>query len=249
LVKINIEENAELAEMLSISSVPAIFLVYKGNVVDSFVGLPDQKKLDNFFESVTLLRGIGEDEKVIQAVLVGADECMNKKIYDRAENMLNEAYSHKKWREKYSHIIKLGLALCAYNLNNHSLAEKLLKDIKTHHKNQISADPILNKKLALLELKLQLLVNPELVEKKTEDFLQEIEKNPTDLDLRYKLAVHQFENSNYEAAIDTLLELIQIDRNWKDKAANKFLIQIFNFLGSQDKLTITGRNKLTKILY
>ena len=235
--------------MLSISSVPTVFLVYKGNVVDSFVGLPDAKKLENFFESITLLKGIGEDEKIIQAMLVGVDEYMTKKIYDRAENMLNEAYSHQRWRNKYGHIIKLGLGLCAFNLSNFQLAEKFLKDLKLHHKIQMGADPILSKKLALLELRLQMVVSPELVEQTSENILNEIETNPSDLNLRYKFAVHQFDNSDYEAAIDTLLEIIKIDRNWKNKAAHKLLIQIFNFLGSNDKVTVAGRNKLTKLLY
>ena len=249
LVKINIDENGELSEMLSISSVPSVFLVYKGNVVDSFVGLPDMKKLDSFFESITLLRGIGEDEKIINAMLAGADEYMNKKIYDRAENMLNEAYSHQRWRNKYGHIIKLGLGLCAYNKSDYKLAEKFLKDLKLHHKKEISADPVLNKKTALLEMKLEFMTNPELIIKTSDEINNEIEENPKDLNLRYKLAVHQFDNAEYENAISTLLEIIQIDRNWKDKSAQKFLIQIFNFLGQDNKLTTSGRIRLTKLLY
>lgn len=235
--------------MLSISSVPTVFLVYKGNVIDNFVGLPDPKKLESFFESITLIKSIGEDEKVIQAMLAGADEYMSKKIYDRAENMLNEAYSHQKWRNKYGHIIKLGLAICSFNRSDYKLTEKFLKDLKTHHKSTISADSILNKKLSLLEMKIDMLNNPEKIDKKLDDISQEIENDPRDLNLRYQLAAHQFDNSQYEDAINSLLEIIQIDRNWKDKKAQKFLLQIFNFLGQDNKLTTTGRSKLTKILY
>jgi putative thioredoxin len=235
--------------MLSISSVPTVFLVYKGNVINNFVGLPDPKKLESFFESITLIKSIGEDEKVIQAMLAGADEYMCKKIYDRAENMLNEAYSHQKWRNKYGHIIKLGLAICSFNRSDYKLTEKFLKDLKTHHKSSISADSILNKKLSLLEMKIDMFNNPEKIEKKSDDISQEIENDPRDLNLRYQLAAHQFDNSQYEDAINTLLEIIQIDRNWKDKKAQKFLLQIFNFLGQDNKLTTTGRSKLTKILY
>jgi putative thioredoxin len=235
--------------MLNITSIPTVFLVYKGNVIDSFVGLPDSKKLDNFFESINLLRGISQNEKIIRALLTGVDEYMNKKVYDRAENMLNEAYSHEKWRDKYSHIIKLGLALCAYHRSDYKLSEKFLKDLKTNYINKITADPILNKKLALLEIRLNLTNNPELLTKETENIHEEIEKNPTDLNLRYKFCLFLFENSEYEQAIGNLLEIIQIDRNWNNKSAQKLLVQIFNFLGADNKLTIEGRNKLMKILY
>jgi putative thioredoxin len=69
------------------------------------------------------------------------------------------------------------------------------------------------------------------------------------LNWRYQLAVLKFENNEYEEAINTLLEMIMIDRNWNNKAAQNLLIYIFNFLGGDNKLTIDGRKKLTKILY
>jgi putative thioredoxin len=249
LVKINTDENEELAGMLNISSIPTVFLVYKGNVIDSFVGLPNSEKLQNFFESINLLRGISQNEKIIRAILTGVDEFMNKKLYDRAENMLNEAYSHQKWREKYAHIIKIGLAICAYNKSEYKLAEKFVKDLKTNYKDKITPDTVLNKKLALLEIRLTYSNNPEVLNTETENFLEEIEKNPTDLGLRYKFCLFLFENSEYEQVINNLLEMIQIDRNWNNKAAQQFLIKIFNFLGADNKLTIEGRNKLMKILY
>lgn len=248
LVKINIDIAEELAEMIGISSVPTVFLIYKGNIVDSFVGLPDSKKLDTFFESVNILTGLGKNEKIIRALLTGADEYMYKKIYDRAENMLNEAYTHEKWRDKFGHIIKLGLALCAFNRGDLQTTEKILKDLK-QNKHFIFSDPIVSKKVALLDLQLMFKKNPELAVQESDNIAQEIENNPKDLKLRYKLAVHLFEQSDYEQAINTLLEIIQIDRNWNNKAAQQLLIQVFNFLGSDNSLTIEGRKKLTKLLY
>ena len=59
----------------------------------------------------------------------------------------------------------------------------------------------------------------------------------------------QFENSEYEEAIKTLLEIIQIDRNWNNKAANDLLKQIFGYLGSDNELTIQGRKNLANILF
>jgi putative thioredoxin len=83
----------------------------------------------------------------------------------------------------------------------------------------------------------------------TTNFYKEIENNPKDLNWRYQLAVLQFENSEYEEAIKTLLEIITIDRNWNNKAANTLLKQVFSYLGSDNKLTIEGRKKLAKLLF
>jgi predicted negative regulator of RcsB-dependent stress response len=80
------------------------------------------------------------------------DERINKKQYERAESMLTEATSHKKWKDKYGHIIKLGLALCSYNKGVIDKAEKHLKELKDSYKTKLS-DPLISKKIALLEIK------------------------------------------------------------------------------------------------
>lgn len=49
-IKVNIDNNQEIAEKLGVSSIPAVFLIHKGKVVDQFVGAPDENKLDAFFE-------------------------------------------------------------------------------------------------------------------------------------------------------------------------------------------------------
>ena len=114
LVKINIDRNEELVERMGIESVPAVFLVYKGNVVDSFTGFPNEKRLEEFFGSINLLKSIGENDDIIRSLLKGADEWMNKNQWDQAENMFNEALSYEKWRNKYGAIIKLGLGMYNY---------------------------------------------------------------------------------------------------------------------------------------
>jgi thioredoxin-like negative regulator of GroEL len=147
--------------MLNISSIPAVFLVYKGNMIDSFVGFPDTSILNQFFENIKLLRGIAFDEDVIRSLLSGADEWMNKKQYDRAESMLTEAASHKKWKEKYGYLIKLGLAICSFNKGEIDKSERYLKELKEFYKTKLT-DPLFNKKIALLEIKILFHKNPDL---------------------------------------------------------------------------------------
>ena len=81
------------------------------------------------------------------------------------------------------------------------------------------------------------------------DFEQKIRSDPKDLKLRYSFAIQEFENSSYEKAIVILLDLIKIDRNWNDKAANQLLLKFFAFLGSDNELVIKNRKELSKILY
>jgi putative thioredoxin len=111
----------------------------------------------------------------------------------------------------------------------------------------------------LLELKLLFKKNPDLRHSNSKIFIKflgttgnlykEIENNPKDLGWRYQLAVLHYDAGEIEEAINTLLEMIQIDRNWSNKSAQTLLLNIFNFLGPNHKLTVEGRKKLSKILY
>jgi len=163
LIKINIDTNNELADMLNIKFVPTIFLIYKGNVMMTFNGFPDEKTQIELFDTINLLRGIAHDENVIKSLLKGADEWMVKTQYERAENMFNEAASHLKWKKQYGYIIKLGMALCAFNKQEYERADKLIKELKEFYNKDLEGDQIALKKCALLEIKLLFRRNPELV--------------------------------------------------------------------------------------
>ena len=55
LIKLNIDTFPKLSTALQIRSIPSVFLIYRGNVVDMFQGIPDQKTLDEFFKTALLL--------------------------------------------------------------------------------------------------------------------------------------------------------------------------------------------------
>lgn len=45
LVKVNIDKHPKIANGLKVSSIPAVFLIFGGKVVDSFVGIPNPERL------------------------------------------------------------------------------------------------------------------------------------------------------------------------------------------------------------
>ncbi|KAL4449564.1 hypothetical protein ABPG74_007387 [Tetrahymena malaccensis] len=54
IVKINVDNHQDIAGDLGISSIPAVFLVHKGQPLDQFLGL-DEKKLKEFVEKAKKL--------------------------------------------------------------------------------------------------------------------------------------------------------------------------------------------------
>jgi thioredoxin-like negative regulator of GroEL len=64
LVKVNIDKLPQIANGLKVSSIPAVFLIYGGKAVDSFVGIPDRDRLQDFFNKAVVLEQINNDPNV-----------------------------------------------------------------------------------------------------------------------------------------------------------------------------------------
>ena len=262
LIKINIDDNPELTEKLNISSIPSVFLIYKGNVIDQFVGLPNNQRLEEFFNNISLLQSLGNDETLFQGLLHGADEFMKKGEYDQAENMLNEAFSHEKMRNKYGYLIKLGLAITNFNKKDYTKAAGFVKDVLEFHKNDINKDSKAARKIGVLDIQCYIkdyLKNSEALlnlnndlknnENILDKLINNVETNPGDIDSRFLSSNILIANERYEDAINNLLEIIKIDRNWNGKKAHQLLLRLFSMLGSESQIAVQGRKKLAKLLF
>jgi thioredoxin-like negative regulator of GroEL len=109
LVKLNIEKNQEMVEKMGIDSVPTLFLVYKGKIVDSIIGFPDEERLEEFFLAIISLVEIENEENQIKNLLKEANDLIKAKMFENVEEKLNKAFSFEKCREKYGPAIKFGL--------------------------------------------------------------------------------------------------------------------------------------------
>lgn len=249
LIKINIDENQQLAEKLNISSIPAVFLVYKGNIIDHFVGLPQQSKLDEFFSNISLLTGLGKEEEIFQKLLIGFDDLMKKKEFIQAENMLNEAFSHEKWRKKYGYLIKLGFAIVNFNKGELTKSAQFIKDITELHKTDLTKDSLAAKKSASLDIQIEIISNKQTSNTDLQTLVDAVKSNPKDLESRFLLSGKFFLLGSYEASIEELLQILKIDKNYGEKKAYNQLLKVFSALGGDNKLVVEGRKKLAKLIF
>ena len=63
------------------------------------------------------------------------------------------------------------------------------------------------------------------------DLWKRIEESPENLERRFELATLLFEKKRFEDSIPVLLDILAIDRNWKDKSAQNKLMEVFTKLG------------------
>ena len=73
--------------------------------------------------------------------------------------------------------------------------------------------------------------------------------DPKDFQTRLDLALAYWADGQRQEAIDELLAMIKLDRNWNEAAARQQLLKFFEALGFTDPLAVAGRKRLSTILF
>ncbi len=76
-----------------------------------------------------------------------------------------------------------------------------------------------------------------------------VEAAPDDLDARFTLANGQVANGDRDAAADTLLHIVRVDRDWNEGAARQQLLKLFEVVGVEDPWVSAQRRRLSAILF
>ena len=76
-----------------------------------------------------------------------------------------------------------------------------------------------------------------------------VEANPDDHQARFDLASALHANGEIQEAVDQLLDLFRRDREWNDGAAKAQLFTIFDALEAKDPIVLTGRRKLSSMIF
>ena len=78
---------------------------------------------------------------------------------------------------------------------------------------------------------------------------QKVAANPLDHQARFDLATALNAQGNRAEATNQLLEIVKRDRKWNEDGARKQLVQFFEAWGPTDEATVSGRRKLSSILF
>jgi putative thioredoxin len=76
-----------------------------------------------------------------------------------------------------------------------------------------------------------------------------VEANPQDRQARFDLALALHAAGNVEEAVDVLLDLFRLDREWNDGAAKAQLMTIFDALKPTDPIVLKGRRRLSSMIF
>ena len=232
LVKINVDENQELAAQMRISSIPMVYAFRNGQPVDGFAGAVPESQLKTFIERLTGGAKAPVDQALEQAraMLANGDAKGAGALF--AEILAGDPANPSAIGGTIRALVAMGDRTRAKQIAG-GLPESLRK-----HADIASA-------LAALEI-------AEQAEAGAGDIASleaKVAAHPADHQARHDLALARLASGDHDGAIDALLEIVRRDRAWKDGAARAQLLKVFDALGPTDARTVAGRRRLSSILF
>ncbi len=236
LVKVNIDENQEIARQLRIQSIPTVYAFKDGQPVDGFMGAVPESQIRAFVAQLAGDAGGHGGHDHAEEVLTVADEAFAAGDLGQAA----QAYGHVLQDEPGHPRAVAGLARCYLKSGDLERARTTLGLVRPDGANDEAVRTV-EAELKLKEQGAQVGDTAPLEAKLAAD--------PGDHQARYDLALARDARGDREGAIDELLEIIRRDRKWNDEAARKHLVTLFEAMGPADPRTVAARRKLSTILF
>ena len=232
LVKMNIDDHPAIPGQMGIQSIPAVIAFVNGQPADGFMGALPEAQVTAFIERLTKdkLGGAAQDLlKEAEAELAQGNPAGAAEIY--AELLAEEP----------GNVPALaGLARAYFETGALDRAKQMLAQVPEQKRN----DPAVAAVRSAIEVAEQAqAVGP------ISELEGKVAANPRDHQARFDLALALNAKGQREQALDQLIEIVRRDRKWNDDGARKQLVQLFEAWGPTDEATVTGRKRLSSILF
>jgi len=244
LVKVNIDENPEIAQQLRIQSIPTVYAFKNGQPVDGFMGALPDSQVKSFV--ATLAGGGGHDhdhghghggpEHTAEVLAVGGEALA---AGDFA--MAAQAYGHVLQDEPGHPAAVAGLARAYLMGGDEARARDTLKMVRPGAEQ--------DEAIRAVEAELALRTAPAPESGATAALKARLEADPKDHQARLDLATALDAAGDRDGAIEQLLELVRRDRKWNEEAGRKQLVTLFEAMGPNDPRTLDARRRLSSILF
>ncbi len=233
MVKVDIDQNQQIAAQLRVQSIPAVFAFSGGQPVDGFMGALPASEIKAFVKRLADLGGKGNG---LDEALAQGEEMLDKGAAADAAQVFAAVLA-----EDAANARALGgLAGAELAVGDIARARQTLEMAPP----EIAADPAIIAARSAIELAEQTQDTGEEAELKAR-----LEANPDDHQARYDLALALLAGKDREGAVETLLELFRRDAEWNDGAAKAQLFKLFDSFGPKDPLTLTGRRRLSSMIF
>lgn len=227
LAKVDTEKEPQIAAAFQIRSIPTVFLVKGGQIVDAFQGALPEGQVREFLGHHGVAPGAAVEEEIVEETLAPVDP--------HAEAMrLRKAIEAEPDKAE----LKLDLALALLQTGGAAEAGQLLDALPAN----LATDDRAIKAHARLGFAALLkdAPPPEVLE-------AAIAANGDDLRARHLLGVHRIVAGDAEAGFEQFIEMLRRNRDFDDALPKKVLIDAFRVVEDED-LVGRYRRKMSSLL-
>ena len=234
MVRINIDENQQIAQQMRVQSVPTVYGFFNGQPVDGFAGAQPESTLKQFIDKLVAAGGSGPD---IAAMVAAANNLLETQDYENAMAQYHEIMA----ADPESPDGLAGMIRCMVGMKDIEGAREIVDQLD---------DEFRDKPAMVIAVE-----SLELAEKAAgaagglTQARAAVDADPNNLAARQELALALFATGEQAESMEQLLESIRIDRSWNEEAARVQLLEFFKTLGPANHDVMAARRKLSTLLF
>ena len=234
MVRVNIDDNAQIAQQMRVQSVPTVYGFVDGKPVDGFAGAQPESAVREFVDKLAGMGGAGADAA---AILEAAEAALAAGDPDTAMAQFQQVMS----LSPESVPALAGVVRCLTASGDIAGAREVIDQLNEDYLN----DQAMKTAVAAVELAEKASASAG----ELDAARGAVEADPGNLAARQDYALALFAVGRNAEAMDQLLESIRIERGWNDDAARLQLLEFFTSLGAANPDVVAARRRLSTLLF
>jgi len=250
LAKINVDEEKFIAGQFQVQSIPTVYAMFQGQPVADLTSARSESQLkqalDQLLSQLPVQGGDApgdgapagpKPEEIAQFVTMG-EAALAEGDPQRAAGIFSQVTEFAPANAP----AHAGLVRALVALDQVDEARKVMQAVESDPR--LANDPSIAAAKSAIEL-----AGTQVDEEELARLRHAAETNREDMDAQLALAEGEFAAGNRDEAADTLLAMVEKDREWNEGAARAKLLQIFEAVGLEDEWVVATRRRLSKILF
>jgi putative thioredoxin len=233
LVKIDVDRAPMLSQQLRIQSIPTVYAFFNGQPVDGFQGALPPSEVKKFVDKLGEMAG--PDGGLVEALAAAEEMLAEGAAADAAETFSAILAEEPENAQAYGGLIRSYLAIGDLD-RAQSLAD--------------AAPAKISGAAEVVAARAQIDLARQAAKAGPVDLLRAaVAADPEDRQARFDLATALHAAGEVEGAVEALLDLFKLDREWNEGAAKAQLFTIFEALKPQDPIVLKGRRRLSSMIF
>lgn len=248
LAKLNVDEEQFIASQFQVKSIPTVYAMFQGQPVADLTNARSESQfkqmLDQLLEKLPIQEGTNgtaaqgpSPEEVDQFLKLG-ENALAEGDAQRAAGIFAQVTEFA----ADNALAHSGLVRALTQLGQVDEARQVLAAIEADPK--LASDPAIAAAKSAVEL-----ASTQVDESELEGLRTAANAAPDDMEAQFSYAEAAFASGERDAAADSLLSMVEKDREWNEGAARTKLLRIFEATGLEDEWVIATRRRLSKILF